>query len=100
MLVCLCPVVSDSFVTPRTVAPQAPLFMGYPRQEYSSRLPFLPPRDLPDPGVEPASPVSPSLAGGFFTAEPPGKVVSLQLLTTIFVGPLTCELSQSFRKFI
>ena len=57
-------------------------------------------KDLPDPGVEPASPVSPALAGGFFTAEPPGKAVSLQLLTTTFVGPLTCELSQSFRKFI
>ena len=91
---------SDSFVTPWTVAPQDPLFMGCPRQEYSSRLPFLPPGDLPDPGVEPASPVSPALAGGFFTAEPPGKAVSLKLLTTIFVGSLTCELSQNFRKFI
>ena len=36
-------------------------------------LPFLSPEDLPDPGIEPASLVSPGLAGGFFTTEPPGK---------------------------
>ena len=44
--------------------------MGFPRQEYWSGLPFLSPGDLPDPGMEP---VAPALAGGFFTAEPPGK---------------------------
>ena len=44
--------------------------MGIPRQEYCSGLPFPPPGDLPDPGVEPGSP---ALAGGFFTTEPPGK---------------------------
>ena len=57
-------------VTPWTVACQAPLSMGFSRQEYWSGLPFLSPRDLPDPGVEPASP---AFAGGFFTTEPPGK---------------------------
>ena len=36
-------------------------------------MPFLPPGDLPDPGTEPKSVTSPALAGGFFTAEPPGK---------------------------
>ena len=41
--------------------------MGFFRQDYWSRLPFLPPRDLPDPGTEPASFMSPALAGGFFT---------------------------------
>ena len=44
--------------------------MGFPRQEYWSGLPFPSPGDLPDPGIEP---VSPALAGGFFTAEIPGK---------------------------
>ena len=39
-------------------------------------LPFPPPGDLPDPGIEPESLVSPSLAGGFFTTEPPGKPFS------------------------
>ena len=43
-------------VTPRTIARQTPLSMGFPRQEYWSRLPFLSPKDLPDPGIEPRSP--------------------------------------------
>ena len=51
----------------------APLSMGFSRQESWSGLPFLPPGDLPDPGIKPVSPVSPALAGGFFTTEPPGK---------------------------
>ena len=55
------------FATPWTVARQAPLSMGFPRQEYWSGLPFPPPADLPDPGIEPASLMSPALAGGFFT---------------------------------
>ena len=42
--------------------------MGFPRHEYWSRLPFPPPVDLPDPGIERLSLVSPALAGGFFTA--------------------------------
>ena len=54
-------------VTPWTVARQAPLSMGFPRQEDWSGLPFPPPGDLPDPGVEPACLMSPVLAGGFFT---------------------------------
>ena len=58
------------FVTPWTVACQAPLSMGFARQECWSGLPFLTPRDLPDPGIEP---MSPALAGRFFTTEPPGN---------------------------
>ena len=65
-----CSVMSYSSATPQTVARQAPLSMGFSRQEYWSGLPLLPPGDLPDPGIEP---VSPKLAGGFFTAEPGGK---------------------------
>ena len=61
------------FATPWTIVLQAPLSMGFPRQEYRSRLPFPPPRDLSDPRIETASPVSSALAGGFFTTEPPGK---------------------------
>ena len=48
-------VVSDS-ATPWTVARQAPLSMGFSRQEYWSGLPFPSPEDLPDPGIEPRSP--------------------------------------------
>ena len=44
------------FATPQTVAYQAPLSMGFSKQEYWSGLPFPSPRDLPDPGIEPRSP--------------------------------------------
>ena len=43
-------------------------------QEYWSELPFSPPEDLPNPGIEPKSPVSSALAGGFFTTESPEKL--------------------------
>ena len=50
-----------TLMTPWTVAHQAPLSMGFFRQEYWSQLPFSSPGDLPDPGIEPASPVAPTL---------------------------------------
>ena len=55
------------FVTSWIVAHQAPLSTGFSRQESPS------PGDLPDPGIEPKSPGSPALAGGYFTSSPPGK---------------------------
>ena len=58
------------FATLWTVAHQAPLSREFPRQENWSGSPFPPPGDLPDPSIKPASP---ALAGGFFTAKPPGK---------------------------
>ena len=60
-------VVSSSFATPWTVAYQAPLSMGFPRQEDWSGLPFRLPADLPDPSIEPV------LADGYFTTKPPRK---------------------------
>ena len=63
-------VLSDSLQPPCTVAHQAPLSMGFPWQEYWSGLPLPSQVDHPDPGIEP---VSPALAGRFFTTEPPGK---------------------------
>ena len=59
------------FATLWTVARQAPLSMGFSRQEYWSGLPCPPPGDLPHPGIEPGSPAAPALAGVFFTAEMP-----------------------------
>ena len=53
--------VMSNFVTLGTVTRQAPLSMGFCRQEYWSGLPFLSLGDLPDPGIEPTSPVSPAL---------------------------------------
>ena len=62
---------SNSFATPWTVACQAPLSMGFLKQEHWNELPFPSPGDLPIPGIEP---MSPALAHGFFTTEPPGKL--------------------------
>ena len=68
---CACSVASDFFVIPGTIARQAPLSVGFSRQEYWSGLPFPPPGDLPDPGI--ASIVSPALAGIYFIIARPGK---------------------------
>ena len=57
------------FETPRTIAHQAPLFTAFSRQEYWSGLLFPTSRDLLDPGIKPESPVSPALAGRFFSTE-------------------------------
>ena len=61
------------FMTPWTVALQAPLSMGFSRQEYWSGWPSPPTVDLPKPGIKPRSPVSPALKGRFFTTVPHGK---------------------------
>ena len=60
----VCPTLCNST---RTVAHLAPLSMGFSRQEYWSGLPCPPPGGLPDPGIKHVPPVSPALAGGFFT---------------------------------
>ena len=65
----------ELFVTLWTVACQAPLSMGFSRQEYRSELPCPSPEDLPNTGTEPMSLMSPALAGGFFTTEPHGKSI-------------------------
>ena len=62
---------------PRTIAHQASLFMGFSRQEYCSELPRPPQGDLPDPGTEPVSVVSPALQADSLLSEPLGKPVSL-----------------------
>ena len=52
------------------IAHQAPLFMGFSRQEYWSGLSCPPPWDLPNPGIQPVFLVAPALTGGFFTPQP------------------------------
>ena len=64
------------FATPWTVAYQAPPSMGFSRQEYWSGLPFPSPGDLPNPESKPGPPVSPALAGEFFTTKPLGEPIS------------------------
>ena len=93
------------FVTPWTVARQAPPPMGFSRQEYRSGLPFPSPGDLPDPGIEPTSP---ALQVDALTSEPPGnrhRCRSLnKILTNQFFSILsweftmiTCDLSLGFK---
>ena len=68
------------FTNPWTVARQAPRSMEFSRQGYWSGLPFPSPRDLPNPGIEPVSPVFPALASRFFTTEPPRKPLMENIL--------------------
>ena len=63
-------VMSDTFMTPWTVAHQIPQCIGFPRQEYWSGLPFASPGHLPNPGIEPRSP---ALQADSLLSEPPGK---------------------------
>ena len=92
--------VSESLGTLWTVARQAPLSMGFLRQEYWSGLPFPPPGNLLHPGIKPASP---TLAGGIFTSSPIDSVYNAKyspLLAMIlsteeelihFIPPMTAE---------
>ena len=62
------------FATPWTVAYQVPSSMELSRQEYWSGLPFPPPGDLPNPGIEPGSP---ALQTDALPSEPPGKLIGV-----------------------
>ena len=68
------------FVTPWTVTRQAPLSMGFSRQDYWSGLPFASPGDLPDPGIKPSSP---TLQEDSLPSKPPRK--SQNALAVIFI---------------
>ena len=70
------------FATLWTVTFQAPLSIGFSRQEYWSGLPCPPPGDLPHPGIEPVSLMSPALKGGFFTTSATWKSWAVELLIT------------------
>ena len=72
----------SSSVTPWTVAHQAPLSMEFSRQEYWRGLPFPPPGDLPNPGIET---VSPSLQVDSLPSEPPGRRASLILYNSLLL---------------
>ena len=74
LCVCVYSVMSDTLCPPsRTVDCQAPPSMGFPRQEHWSGLPFPSAGTLPNPEIEPVCPLSPAVAGAFFTTEPLGK---------------------------
>ena len=87
---------SDSFATLWTVAHQAPLSMGFSRQEYWSGLPFPSPGDLPDPGIKPAFPALqvdslPLVKNGYFI---------LQLMCNIATSPSHFPLNTNLENFI
>ena len=75
---CVCSVVSNSFATAWTAAHQAPLSMGFPRQEYWSRLLFPFPGDFSHTGIKPVSLETLALGGRFFTTVPPGKPCNVE----------------------
>ena len=97
-------VVSDSLWPPWTVAHLAPLSMGFFRQEYWSGLPFPPPGDLPNPGIEPESPVFPALQMDYLPTKLSGKPPIYCYLNSIsiFLGQnkLTSKSCSSFLLLI
>ena len=89
------------FVTLWTAACQAPLSTGFSRQEYWSGLPCCPPGDLPHAGIEPGSPASSVLAGGFFTTSTTWEVLfqyTWPIISQIFAWTqLTCGFRPNFQ---
>ena len=81
---CLGSVVSNSSATPWTVSRQAPLSMGFSRQECWSGFPFPTPGDLSNLRIEPTSLVSPVLAGGFFTTAFSGSFCQISFPISLF----------------
>ena len=78
------------FMTPWTVARQAPPSLGFSSQEYWSELPCPPPEDLPDPGIEPSSLTSPVLASRFFTTSTTWEALrcvhaTINVCTTVYL---------------
>ena len=73
-----------------TIPCQAPLSMGFSRQEYWSGLPFPPPGDLPNPETKLASLMPPALAGGFFTSGATWEALYLQYSVKLLKGEHIC----------
>ena len=81
-----------------TLALQVSLSMGFSRQEYLSGLPYLPPGDLPDSGIKPASRMSPALAGGFFTIRATWEAPSCMTMSKLFTLQASVLPSQKHRQ--
>ena len=87
------------FATLWTIAHQVPLSMGFSRQEYWSVLPSLPPGDLPYPGIEPVSLMSPALASGFFTTSATREAQCAYRYCLMMLAHLSCLLcSKNYSK--
>ena len=68
-----------------TVAHRASLSLGFSRQEYWSRLPYPPPGNLPDPGIEPTALTTPALSGRFFTTSATWEATNTRIDTKIIL---------------
>ena len=107
-VVCVCVVwswvVSICFTTPRNIAHQPPVSMGFSRQAYRNGLPCPPPGDLPDLGIKPRSPMSPALPGGLFncraTRKPPyGSLDALNRDTDILFWIYCLQCTRNFKFY-
>ena len=85
---------------PQTVAHQAPLSMGFPRQEYWSRLPFPTPGNLPNTEIEPTSLTSPALAALFFTTSAPWEAPSIHPETLLLTLSDSTQMPQPLRSIL
>ena len=92
---CMCSVISNS-ATPWTVPRQAPL-MEFSRQEYWSRLPYLLPGDLPDPGIEPRSP---TLQADSLPSEPLGSYQQSLALICECISPISASVSHGISSCV
>ena len=86
------------FATLWTVARQAPLSMGFSRQEFWTGLPCPPPGDLPNPGIEPASLMFPALVGGFFKTSEVKSLSCVQLFGTLWTVAHQAPPSMEFSR--
>ena len=87
------------FVTPGTIAPQAPLSMEFSRQEHCSGLPFLPLGDLPDPGIKPSSLATPTLPCRFFTNARPWWLNEAEFLSVLAMTSQTVSSQDPLTHF-
>ena len=89
------------FATPWTVACQASLSMGVPRQEYQSGLPCPPPGDLPDPGIKPTvSPESSAFQADSLPSEPSGKPQNILRPSVLYIMRLLIFVFRTFTDYV
>ena len=102
MCLCLCSVAQlcPALCDPMDYSPPWTLSMGFFRHQYWSRSPFLSPKDLPHPGIEPVSLMSPALQADYLPAEPSGKPIFIHMYIQPSYFSVFLKLTQSFKSII